>query len=88
MQIYIHHNQQQIGPFTEAEVKAQLTAGAILGAGDQRLVAGPAGLGPPQCQTALGGSAPQQLRCARRLRRYLSNWHRSPTILQASLSVA
>lgn len=29
MQIYIHHNNQQIGPFTEAEIKAQLAAGAI-----------------------------------------------------------
>ena len=29
MQIYIHRNNQQLGPFTEAEIKAQLTAGAI-----------------------------------------------------------
>ena len=29
MQYYIHHNNQQIGPFTEAEVKAQLAAGSI-----------------------------------------------------------
>ena len=29
MQIYIHRNNQQLGPFTEAEVKAQLAAGTI-----------------------------------------------------------
>jgi hypothetical protein len=29
MQIYIHRNNQQLGPFTEAEVKAQLASGAI-----------------------------------------------------------
>lgn len=29
MQIYIHRNGQQLGPFTEAEVKAQLASGAI-----------------------------------------------------------
>jgi len=29
MQYYIHHNNQQLGPFTEAEVKAQLAAGTI-----------------------------------------------------------
>ena len=29
MQYYIHHNNQQLGPFTEAEVKAQLASGAI-----------------------------------------------------------
>jgi len=29
MQIYIYHNGQQTGPFTEAEVKAQLISGAI-----------------------------------------------------------
>jgi hypothetical protein len=29
MQIYIHRDNQQLGPFTEAEVKAQLASGAI-----------------------------------------------------------
>lgn len=29
MQIFIHHNNQQLGPFTEAEVKAQLASGAL-----------------------------------------------------------
>ena len=29
MQIYIHRNNEQLGPFTEAEVKAQLAAGTI-----------------------------------------------------------
>jgi hypothetical protein len=29
MQIYIHRNNEQLGPFTEAEVKAQLASGAI-----------------------------------------------------------
>jgi len=29
MQIYVHKNNQQIGPFTEAEIKAQLAAGTI-----------------------------------------------------------
>jgi hypothetical protein len=29
MQIFIHRNNQQLGPFTEAEIKAQLAAGAI-----------------------------------------------------------
>jgi hypothetical protein len=29
MQIYIHRDNQQLGPFTEAEVKAQLAAGTI-----------------------------------------------------------
>jgi hypothetical protein len=29
MQIYIHRNNQQLGPFTETEVKAQLASGAI-----------------------------------------------------------
>ena len=29
MQIYIHRNNEQLGPFTEAEVRAQLAAGAI-----------------------------------------------------------
>jgi len=29
MQIYIHRNNQQLGPFTEAEIKAQLASGAI-----------------------------------------------------------
>lgn len=29
MQIFIHRNNQQLGPFTEAEVKAQLAAGTI-----------------------------------------------------------
>ena len=29
MQIYVHKNNQQIGPFTEAEVKAQLASGAL-----------------------------------------------------------
>lgn len=30
MQYFIHHNNQQIGPFSEAEVKAKLTSGEIL----------------------------------------------------------
>lgn len=53
MQIYIHHNNQQIGPFTEAEVKAQLAAGTISPQdhvwwqGQQDWV--------PLSQTALGG---------------------------------
>jgi Domain of unknown function (DUF4190)/GYF domain 2 len=53
MQIYIHHNNQQIGPFTEAEVKAQLAAGTISlqdhvwWQGQQDWV--------PLSQTALGG---------------------------------
>jgi uncharacterized membrane protein len=29
MQIYVHRNNQQLGPFTEAEIKAQLASGAI-----------------------------------------------------------
>jgi hypothetical protein len=29
MQIYVHKNNQQLGPFTEAEVKAQLVSGAL-----------------------------------------------------------
>jgi hypothetical protein len=29
MQIYVHRNNQQLGPFTEAEVRTQLAAGAI-----------------------------------------------------------
>jgi F0F1-type ATP synthase membrane subunit c/vacuolar-type H+-ATPase subunit K len=29
MQIYVHRNNQQIGPLTEAEVKAQLASGAL-----------------------------------------------------------
>jgi len=29
MQYFIHHNEQQLGPFTEAEVKAKLAAGEI-----------------------------------------------------------
>jgi xanthosine utilization system XapX-like protein len=29
MQIYIHRDNQQLGPFTEAEIKAQLASGAI-----------------------------------------------------------
>jgi Domain of unknown function (DUF4190)/GYF domain 2 len=29
MQIYIHKNNQQLGPFTEEEIKAQLASGAI-----------------------------------------------------------
>jgi uncharacterized protein DUF4339/uncharacterized protein DUF4190 len=29
MQIYIHRNNEQLGPFTEAEVRAQLASGAI-----------------------------------------------------------
>ncbi len=29
MQIYINRNNQQLGPFTEAEIRAQLTSGAI-----------------------------------------------------------
>jgi hypothetical protein len=29
MQIYVHKNEQQLGPFTEAEIKAQLAAGTI-----------------------------------------------------------
>ena len=29
MQIYVHKNNQQLGPFTEAEIKAQLASGAI-----------------------------------------------------------
>src|ERR1700683_4599266 len=29
MQIYVHRNNQQLGPFTEAEIKAQLAAGSI-----------------------------------------------------------
>jgi len=29
MQIYIHRNGQQLGPFTEAEIKSQLASGAI-----------------------------------------------------------
>jgi len=29
VQIYIHRNNQQLGPFTEAEIKAQLAAGVI-----------------------------------------------------------
>jgi hypothetical protein len=29
MQIYVHRNNQQLGPFTEAEIKAQLAAGTI-----------------------------------------------------------
>jgi len=29
MQIYIHHDNQQLGPFTEEEIKAQLASGAI-----------------------------------------------------------
>src|SRR5260221_4284481 len=29
MQIYIHRNNQQLGPFTEAEIKAQLASGTI-----------------------------------------------------------
>jgi hypothetical protein len=29
MQYFIHHNNQQIGPFTEAEVKAKLAAGEV-----------------------------------------------------------
>ena len=29
MQIYVHKNNQQLGPFTEAEIKAQLAAGTI-----------------------------------------------------------
>jgi hypothetical protein len=29
MQVYIHRNNQQLGPFTEAEIKAQLAAGTI-----------------------------------------------------------
>src|ERR1035441_9733430 len=29
MQIYIHRNNQQLGPFTEAEIKAQLASRAI-----------------------------------------------------------
>jgi hypothetical protein len=29
MQIYLHKNDQQLGPFTEAEIKAQLASGAI-----------------------------------------------------------
>jgi len=29
MQIYVHSNNQQLGPFTEAEVKAQLASGAL-----------------------------------------------------------
>jgi hypothetical protein len=29
MQIYVHRNNQQLGPFTEAEIRAQLAAGTI-----------------------------------------------------------
>jgi hypothetical protein len=29
MQIYVHRNNQQLGPFTEAEIKAQLASGVI-----------------------------------------------------------
>jgi hypothetical protein len=29
MQIYVHKNNQQLGPFTEAEIRAQLAAGTI-----------------------------------------------------------
>jgi hypothetical protein len=29
MQIYVHRNNQQLGPFTEADIKAQLAAGTI-----------------------------------------------------------
>jgi len=29
MQVYVHKNNQQLGPFTEAEIKAQLAAGTI-----------------------------------------------------------
>ena len=29
MQIYVHRNNQQLGPFTEAEIKAQLASGTI-----------------------------------------------------------
>jgi uncharacterized membrane protein len=53
MQYFIHHNNQQIGPFTEAEVKAKLAAGEI-SATDHVWWEGQQGW-TPLGQTALGG---------------------------------
>ena len=54
MQYFIHHNDQQIGPFTEAEVKAKLAAGEI-SATDHVWWEGQQGW-TPLGQTALGGA--------------------------------
>jgi uncharacterized membrane protein len=56
MQIYVHKNNEQLGPFTEAEIKAQLASGAIT-LQDHVWWQGQANW-LPLGQTPLGGSSP------------------------------
>jgi hypothetical protein len=55
MQIYVHRNNQQIGPFTEAEIRAQLASGAISPA-DHAWWQGQSGW-VPLSQTPFGGAS-------------------------------